>query len=321
MAIQQRNTSQAINSDIQKQKDDQGRDTDRLLPSPPEKLILSWHEIPAWMQDNVYITGGYRRQTNNYWDCVKSLGYLHNESVNIWSHLLTFILFVGFGIHFLWSQPFQETLTTFDITYFFLFIVGALLCLGFSASFHCFSCHSEKVAATWNRCDYAGITCLIVGSFFPVIYYGFHCHHILQVVYLSIIVSLGSVTAAVTLMKHFRTPAYRWIRASLFMALGLFGLIPTFHGIWIYGLNNATKTIALGHMALMATTYIAGALIYGCRFPERVMPGKFNIFGASHQIFHICVTIAVLAHYFGVMSAMAFWHDVSNEEFCQTLFF
>jgi adiponectin receptor len=31
-------------------------------------------------------------------------------------------------------------------------------------------------------------------------------------------------------------------------------------------------------MALMATTYIAGALIYGCRFPERVMPGKFNFF-------------------------------------------
>ncbi|KAG1121392.1 hypothetical protein G6F42_012475 [Rhizopus arrhizus] len=122
-------------------------------------------------------------------------------------------------------------------------------------------------------------------------------------------------------MKHFRTPAYRWVRASLFMALGLFGLIPTFHGIWMYGLSNATKTIALGHMALMATTYIAGALIYGCRFPERVMPGKFNIFGASHQIFHICVTIAVLAHYFGVMSAMAFWHDVTNEELCQTLFF
>lgn len=31
-------------------------------------------------------------------------------------------------------------------------------------------------------------------------------------------------------------------------------------------------------MALMATTYIAGALIYGCRFPERIMPGKFNFF-------------------------------------------
>lgn len=181
MAIQQRNTTQVTNSGIQKRDEDEGRDTDRLLSNQPEKLILSWNEIPTWMQDNVYITGGYRRQTNSYWECAKSLGYLHNESgmcsfffldnfiiltiviiVNIWSHLLTFILFVGFGIHFLWTQPFQGTLTTFDITYFFLFIAGALLCLGFSASFHCFSCHSEKVAATWNRCDYAGITCLIV---------------------------------------------------------------------------------------------------------------------------------------------------------------
>lgn len=79
-------------------------------------------------------------------------------------------------------------------------------------------------------------------------------------------------------MKHFRTPAYRWFRAGLFIALGLFGIVPTVHGIFIYGMNNAFKTISLGHMILMATSYISGALIYGCRFPERTMPGKFNIF-------------------------------------------
>lgn len=82
--------------------------------------------------------------------------------VNIWSHLLAYIAFVAFGLNFLWSQPFEATLTAFDYTYFFLFIAGALLCLGFSASYHCFSNHSENVSATWNRCDYAGITCLIV---------------------------------------------------------------------------------------------------------------------------------------------------------------
>jgi adiponectin receptor len=136
------------------------------------------------MMDNMFITGGYRRQTNSYTECIKSLFYLHNESgkihallcgecqliffnlffavVNIYSHLLGFIMFVGFGLHFLWSQPFSASLTVFDYTYFFVFIAGALICLGFSASFHCFACHSEKVAATWNRCDYAGITSLIV---------------------------------------------------------------------------------------------------------------------------------------------------------------
>lgn len=80
MAIQQRNTTQVTNSGIQKRDEDEGRDTDRLLSNQPEKLILSWNEIPTWMQDNVYITGGYRRQTNSYWECAKSLGYLHNES-------------------------------------------------------------------------------------------------------------------------------------------------------------------------------------------------------------------------------------------------
>ncbi|CEI87851.1 hypothetical protein RMCBS344292_02259 [Rhizopus microsporus] len=270
-------------------------DTDTLLNKQPIKRILDWHEIPAWMQDNVYITGGYRRQTNSYLECAQSLFYLHNESINIWSHFLAFLLFIGIGFHFLYSNPLADSLTSFDYIYFFVFVVGALTCLGFSASFHCFSCHSEKVAATWNRCDYAGITTLIVGSFFPMIYYGFHCHQTLQNVYLSIIVVLGAITATVTLLKHFRTPAYRW-------------------------LNNAVRTISLSHLILMALTYIAGAVIYGARFPERVKPGMFNYFGASHQIFHVCVVIALLAHYFGVLSAMAFWHDPINQKFCSTLF-
>lgn len=75
---------------------------------------------------------------------------------------MAFLLFIGIGFRFLWSNPLADSLTSFDYTYFFVFVAGALTCLGFSASFHCFSCHSEKVAATWNRCDYAGITTLIV---------------------------------------------------------------------------------------------------------------------------------------------------------------
>jgi hypothetical protein len=75
MAIQQRNmnkVTEANNNGYQ--------DTDTLLKKPTKKLILNWNEIPTWMQDNVYITNGYRPQTNSYVECVKSLGYLHNES-------------------------------------------------------------------------------------------------------------------------------------------------------------------------------------------------------------------------------------------------
>jgi adiponectin receptor len=75
MAVQQRNmnkVTEANNNGYQ--------DTDTLLKKPAKKLILNWNEIPTWMQDNGYITDGYRHQTNSYVECVKSLGYLHNES-------------------------------------------------------------------------------------------------------------------------------------------------------------------------------------------------------------------------------------------------
>ncbi|ORZ06711.1 pPR-type GPCR protein [Absidia repens] len=289
------------------------QDTTSLLNKDTDKKILRWDELPPWMQDNHYITDNYRRPTGSYIDCVKTIFYLHNEYVNIWSHLLGFLLFVGLGIHFVWLQPFSDSLTWFDYIYFFVFIAGALTCLGFSSLFHCFSCHSEPVAATWNRCDYAGITTLIVGSFFPVIYYGFHCHQVHQVIYLVTVSVLGVCTAAVVLLQHFRTPAYRWMRTSMFLALGLFGVVPALHGIYVYGLARSLDTISLLNMLVMGGSYVGGALIYGARIPERWSPGTFNIFGASHQIFHVCVVIALITHYLGVMKAMTYWHTGGHE--------
>ncbi|KAI8149276.1 pPR-type GPCR protein [Fennellomyces sp. T-0311] len=276
------------------------------------KKTVTWSELPQWMQDNIYITAGYRLPTASYAKCFQSLFYLHNESVNIWSHLLGFVFFFGLGVHFLWAQPFADSLTAADYVYFFSFLLGAMTCLGFSSTFHCVSCHSEPVAAQWNRCDYAGIVTLIVGSFYPLLYYGFHCHPTLQIFYLVVITVLGSFTATVALLKHFRTPAYRWMRTSLFLALGLFGVVPTLHGIILYGFTTSADTISLWYLVIMAVLYVGGALIYACRIPERWFPGKFNIWFASHQIFHVCVLIAVTSHYVGVMRAMAFWHQDDN---------
>lgn len=39
----------------------------------------------------------------------------------------------------------------------------------------------------------------------------------------------------------------------------------------------------------MALTYIAGAVIYGARFPERVKPGMFNYFVRKSRLFFIYI--------------------------------
>ena len=57
----------------------------------------------------------------------------------------------------------------------FITLIGAVACLGFSATFHLFIAHSEKVNNLFNRLDYAGIALLIVGSCYPPNYYLFNC--------------------------------------------------------------------------------------------------------------------------------------------------
>src|SRR5436305_5620486 len=61
-------------------------------------ILLLWDELPSWQQDNHYIRSGYRRESRSYRESFASLGYLHNESVNIYSHLLGAIAFTCLGV-------------------------------------------------------------------------------------------------------------------------------------------------------------------------------------------------------------------------------
>lgn len=39
------------------------------------------------------------------------------------------------------------------------------------------------------------------------------------------------------------------------------------------------------------------------RLPEALKPGKFDIFGCSHQIFHLLVVLATVIHMVAILSA------------------
>ncbi|KAG0052196.1 hypothetical protein BGZ83_002883 [Gryganskiella cystojenkinii] len=278
-----------------------------------ESLTCTWDDLPLWMRDNPAIWTGYRRPTFSYRKCIASLGFLHNESVNIWSHLLgAIVCIVGSPIAYFKIFGVLETVHWSDIAVFYIFMAGAIMCLSMSASFHTFSCHSEPVAHQWNRCDYVGIVFLIVGSFYPAIFYGFYCFKTWQIMYISLISLFGAATIVAVIRPEFRQPQYRWIRSCLFLAMGLSSVFPVIHALVIYGSALAQKAIALNYMVCMGASYVIGALLYGSRTPERFFPGKLAHFGTSHQIFHICVLLGCLAHFLGVTKAMAFWHDANH---------
>lgn len=140
-------------------------------------LTVLWNDLPSWQQDNQYIQSGYRAQTNSFQKCIASLGYLHNESVNSYSHLLGALAFITTAC-FLYAsvESRYASAERSDIIVFGIFFAGAALCLGMSGTYHLVQNHSPAVNKFGNKLDYLGIVCLITGSAVPSIFYGLYCH-------------------------------------------------------------------------------------------------------------------------------------------------
>jgi adiponectin receptor len=177
-----------------------------------------------------------------------------------------------------------------------------------SAAYHTISNHSPAVAKFGNQLDYLGIIILIVGSFLPTIYYGFLCYPFLTNAYWGMMISFGSACAFITFNPRFRTPKYRPFRAAMFVALGGAGVIPVLHGVSLFGVATLEERIGMRWVLSEAVLYIVGAVIYAARVPEKFWPGRFDLVGASHQVFHCFVVAAALAHLKGLMVAFDGMH-------------
>ncbi|CAH1782506.1 unnamed protein product [Owenia fusiformis] len=281
--------------------------THRATESAEEFVRKIWEEgwnvihhthLPKWLRDNDFLVEGHRPQLHTYKECFKSVFRIHTETGNIWTHLLGFIAFITVTVYFL-TRPTIEVQWQ-EKAVFSAFFAGAILCLGFSWIFHTVYCHSEGIGKLFNKLDYCGIAILTMGSFVPWLYYSFYCRLQPKVVYLVLIFTLGTICIIVSLWDKFSEPRFRALRAGVFIALGLSGVIPAMHYVITDGFWHAINFASLGWLVLMAILYISGAVIYAVRIPERIWPGKFDIWFQSHQIFHMFVIAAAFVHYHGI---------------------
>ncbi|KAL5753156.1 hypothetical protein ACOSP7_023325 [Xanthoceras sorbifolium] len=179
---------------------------------------------------------------------------------------------------------------------FFAFLGGAMFCLLSSSICHLLSCHSERLSYIMLRLDYAGIAALISTSFYPPVYYSFMCNPFFCNLYMGFITILGITTVLFSLLPVFQSPEFRTIRASLFFGMGLSGVAPILHKVILFW-HQPEALHTTGYEILMGVLYGIGALIYATRIPERWMPGKFDIAGHSHQLFHVLVVAGAYTHY------------------------
>lgn len=177
-----------------------------------------------------------------------------------------------------------------------LYVLTAMCCLAFSATFHLFQAVDQRWAENLQSLDYAGICLLISGSCTAIIYYGLYCEPFLMWVYISVQCCMGVAGTIITIAL--RDPSYRVIKTFTFIALGVMGVVPVIH---IYVLLQDAYWF-LWYLGLMGAMYLGGAAIYLTRVPEAWYPEAFDICGSSHQIWHILIVLAVLTLYVGLLN-------------------
>jgi len=259
--------------------------------------IQSWRccryqALPKWLQDNEFIHKGYRPPLPSFSVCFKSVFRMHTETGNIWTHLVGCLAFMLIMIYFITRS--HEQIHSQEKYVFSVFFCGAICCLGFSSVYHTLICHSEHVGKVFSKFDYLGIALQIMGSFVPWLYYGFYCETFVRNTYMVLTATLGIASIIASLWDKFGHSRYRKLRASIFSAFGLSGVLPAIHFLYARGFVNAFKELALGYLLSMAVLYLFGAYLYAARIPERYYPGKCDLIFHSHQIFHVLVIVAAL---------------------------
>jgi adiponectin receptor len=83
----------------------------------------------------------------------------------------------------------------------------------------------------------------------------------------------------------------------VFIGFALTGVVPELHFFQQYGASALFQVVDVFHIVFVsAALYLVGAFVYVRRIPERWWPGAFDIWGHSHQFWHLFVFFAAVAH-------------------------
>ncbi|CAF1160158.1 unnamed protein product [Adineta ricciae] len=273
------------------------------------RYIAHWG-LPEWLGDNHFLLQKHRPPANSVRECLISIASIHSETVNIWTHLIGALCVAVTFVLFLIDNHRQMDLS--DYISFSIFFISAILCLTFSTLLHVFINYSPRVMVIVSKLDYMGINILIFGSMIPVIHYFFYCYFKLKTLYISILLVLSLASVIGTSSATCSQPHCRPFKAILFIALGLYGVVPAVHACILHGFPRMFQMGFL-YLCIMAVTYIAGGVTYAVRVPERFFPGRFDIVGQSHHILHVAVIVAVYLHFYGIC---VLFHNVIQTEQC-----
>lgn len=139
----------------------------------------------------------------------------------------------------------------------------------------------------------------MLAGYFPGLYYAFVCYPTVQLVFGVSVTGLFITNIWLQLCHPdwgAPTAAGRRLMHSAFVVLIAFGIVPTAVFCYLY-YGTVTMGIFLSCVLQVYCTVGVGAVFYATGVPESLRPGGFDIWGASHQFWHLFVSLSFYGWY------------------------
>ena len=242
------------------------------------------------------VTGEYRPSDKSFRYYMLSVFQLNNETVNVWTHLIP-------AVYFLYKTYFYLDLLewTHEAVSFFAF---GLCCFGYammSVIAHAF--HSKSPA--WHywcfQLDYAGIGAYGLGM--SLLFFHSGCPETLYVPlspyyqFIQLFPCWNFVICASIAKLKYRRP-YPFQRKLWQVGAGsLMGAcagLPYILRLWNCSWDTECEMTSMAHHTSWFWIVGVSAFFFSSHFPETLFPGKFDIIGQGHQLFHVLIPILSL---------------------------
>ncbi|KAI9718346.1 MAG: hypothetical protein M1828_006748 [Chrysothrix sp. TS-e1954] len=272
-----------------------GLKIDRALKHAREHGLLSYEDLPEPWRVNPHILSGYRFSESKV-DCLRSVLNLSNEFFNIWSHLIGLFIVLAIACYFYPASPVFSLSSKSDIAMAFIFFGAAAKCLVCSTLWHTMSSISSQPLMERFACvDYTGISLLVATSIMTTEYCAFYCEPVARWIYITMTFALGIGGTILPWHPTFNKADMAWARVAFYVLLSATGSVPVFQLVLTRGVNWAIYFYA--PIAKSLLVYLAGAVLYAMKVPERWWPGMFDYVGGSHNLWHLAVLSGILFHY------------------------
>lgn len=242
------------------------------------------------LTENPYILSGFREYTEcSFFECAKSTCHIHNDTMNIWTHLIGAMWAIVQGYYVL-TWPTYSSAHFFDKLVFLFFLFCTCLCFFASSAYHIFRSHSVRMFHVFLVADVGSIALQLFGTITLIAYLELQCYPTLRVWWMLGMFGwfLVSIISVPYLLKRKMTST----RTFLLTTFSLSALVANATATYLRDFSwNENHTFVFTHLIACYCFSGVGLVIRRIKFPEVFSPGSFDIWFGSHQIFHMCVVM------------------------------